>query len=852
MTLLGSVYERLRADGRTPAIVYFERILSETLGYFRNLTADVPRSKCLYSVKAATFPFLIRTLHRHGIDGFDASSATEACFLARLLGRKAPLYVTAPALTADELAQLARISPACIHLDSFGSMAQALKQNPQLQLGIRVNPGLSYSQQALFDAGGQRSRLGLPLSDLRAALELFKRHGQKRVGLHLHVTCEATDFSHQTRAVEFVSEALTELSLDGCTLTHLDIGGGYRPPRWDFARNVLVPQFDATSTSALSEAISRFIDRHTQALAPDFQVLLEPGHLLVKAAAVLVSQVLEERRDLAGNEHLILDTNINHFPKLLHYGRTPTVLIPQEGGTRRVTLAGNSCLGGDHIAQVDLEEHAHPEFVVFDDRGSYEYAKYNFFNGRFRPSVYLYDENSLMHRCKTDDDTDLIAYWREEARAFPEPYQSIHHFEDIVRTERGLSLSPPEHRMMSSCEFDPRAVPSPPGLLKAFQAGFSHSASINGRSLGPTEVREQIAAFENRRVGRGAVYTAERVAWTLDTANAIWLTLETILGGGLRRLLCPCPTHHPFLATASQRNIPWDAVHQAKSAQLTAHGPVDVWQLLPSANEIIDAVDRTPDIGALVLVSPGVPHGCGYSMEDIRRLTDKAQKDGWILIVDETLAGLALVEPKETDWNWLMPEHPVVRIASISTTFGLRGLRLGYLCATSAASRRPDSDEKIFERMATLADTTYSAPPVALAPILLSGLDILEKWRSGLHSDPDVMQHEENLARLRGNAKWVSGTLNDWGIPHIMPHAGDSVSACLRKLPSCRDDTEPFFRGLLRQHGLVLEMGGQYNQNPDWNFTLARVGIARSREALEADLLQLCRFYDTYRPHFTP
>ena len=52
----------------------------------------------------------------------------------------------------------------------FGSMASALKQTPQLQLGIRVNPGLSYSQHGR----GQRSRLGLPLSDLRAALELFK------------------------------------------------------------------------------------------------------------------------------------------------------------------------------------------------------------------------------------------------------------------------------------------------------------------------------------------------------------------------------------------------------------------------------------------------------------------------------------------------------------------------------------------------------------------------------------------------------------------------------------------------------------------------------------------------------
>lgn len=844
MTMLGSICEQLLANGQTPAIVYFEKILSDTVRYFRDLTACVPRGKLLYSVKAATFPFLIRTLHRHGIDGFDASSVTEASLLAGLLAPKVPIYVTAPALTVDELAKLGRISPTCIHLDSIVSIERALKHNTRLNLGIRVNPGVSYSSQALSDAGGLRSRLGLPLSELNAALELFERYGHKKVGLHLHITCEAVDFSHHTRAIELLTETLSRMNLAGFDLSHLDIGGGYRPPVWDFARNAIVPQFDAGSANALSEAISLFMGRYAHALASDFQVLLEPGDLLVKAAAVLVSRVLEERHDLAGNEHLILDTNIYHFPKLLLYGKTPAVIVPHDGGARQVTLSGNSCLGGDHIARVNIEEQAHPEAVVFGDRGSYEFVKYNFFNGRLRPSVYLYDEKGMLHRCKADNETDLAAFWREEARPFPEPYQSILRFEEIVQTERGLASRPPLQRRVS--EVDPRAAPLPPGLLKALQLGFSPCGGSDGGALGPTWVRDQIAAFENRSIGCEGIYTAERVAWALDTPNAIWLSLEAILGGGFRRLLCPCPTNPALLVTASQRNIAWDVIHQAQPVKLMDAGPVDIWQLLPSLNEIIDAVDGAADIGALVVVSPGMPHGCGYAMEDIYQLAEKAQREGWVLIVDETLAGLTFLESKGCAWNWLTPEHPVVRIASISMTFGLSGLGLGYLCATSAASRRPDSGENIFERMSKIAHIAYSEPPVALAPILLKGLDIVEKWHCGYHFDSDVVQHEENLARLRGNAKWVSRTLNDWGIPHIVPHAGTSVCACLRKLPSCRDDAEPFFRELLRQHGLIIEMGGQYNQNPQWNFTLAQIGIARCREALEADLQQLCRFYDSY------
>jgi diaminopimelate decarboxylase len=845
--LLDVIYDRLQAAGPTPALVYVEPILAEILAYFLKLTAAVPRRECLYSVKAATSPFLLRALVQHGISGFDASSASEAHFISQVLSRKVPIYVTAPALTADELALLGRIAPSCIHLDSLDAIKVALRQDPALALGIRVNPGLGYSKQPLFDAGGQRSRLGLPLANLHEALELFRQHGHTRIGLHLHVTFEASDFKHQTRAVDFLDEALTQVSLRGLTLTHLDLGGGFLPPRWDFAQDVLVPQIDADSVGPLREAIARFLQHHERSLAPDFRVLFEPGDLLVKAAAVLVARVLEHRRDLSGHEHLILDTNINHFPKLLQYKKVPVLVSPQAGGNRRVTLSGNSCLGGDHLAEIDLADASHPEYVVFADRGSYEYAKYNFFNGRYRPSVYMLDRQGALRRIKVDGIAELTAYWKEEVRPFPTPAAPATPQDEIVQGEATDQPPQPAQLRLSALAVDGRAFPAPPGLLTAWSEGMGRSAGATDHALGPAEVRKEIAAFKNALTPGAALYDPGQVAWVPSMASAIFVTLEALFGGGMRRLLCAHPTDPLFPAVASQRQIPWDAIYPAKSAELARQGPVDDRQLRPSLQEIMDAVERTPDIGAVLLSSPSLLYGRRYASEDIRQLADRAQQEGWILFIDETLDGLDFAEPPGADWRWLTPQHPVTRFGSIGKSLGRPGLPLDYLCVTAAASQRPDSGESILGRMAALAASTYGAPPAMLTPTLLTGLQILDKHRRGLQQDPDVAQHAQNLGRLRDHARWVSATLTEWNIPHVVPAAGLSLTACLDRLPRCDEDGEPFFRALRSQQGLILEPGGALLQSPDWNFTLTRIGLGHDRQTLEAALLRLCRFYDGYQ-----
>jgi hypothetical protein len=150
--------------------------------------------------------------------------------------------------------------------------------------------------------------------------------------------------------------------------------------------------------------------------------------------------------------------------------------------------------------------------------------------------------------------------------------------------------------------------------------------------------------------------------------------------------------------------------------------------------------------------------------------------------------------------------------------------------------------------MAALADAAYSAPPAAHAPVLSAGLAILDHFRRGDHGVEDVLRYRDNLARLEARATWASRLLTEQGIPHVAPSAGASLAACLVKVPRCREQAERLVRALIREHGIFLETGGHFIQNPSWPFTLARLGLARRREAFEQDLIEFCRFYREYAP----
>jgi diaminopimelate decarboxylase/aspartate/methionine/tyrosine aminotransferase len=844
--VLNSAIEQLALHYRAPALVYFERILEENLRHFLRLTGPVPRRQCLYSVKAATSPSVLKTFLRAGISGFDASSATEAALVHRMFGSRASLFVTAPAMTLDDLETLLRCQPAAVHLDSLPSLELFLQHGNQLPMvGIRINPGVSFSRHALHDSAGPSCRLGLPLAELGEALALCRRYGRDRIGLHFHVSCESPSFAPQTAALRLLTEALIPHAASGPAIAHLDLGGGILPPRWDFTHDRLISDMPDDAAVELGSAVTAFMA--TAATTKDFAVFFEPGDALVCSAAVLMARALERRTTPDGQEHVVLDTNINHFPNLLQYGSQPEILPDTTApGPHRVIVSGNSCLGGDRIAEANVAADAPLRYFTFTDRGSYELSKFNFFNGRFRPDLYMLEASGALRSLKQDSVDDLVGFWKESAAVFPTGHESFLRYEEIAREERGLYLYHPDLRHISAFELDPDDFPLPGEIRQAVLENFGHATTTYGRSLGHRDVRERIAAFENGIVGRD-LYAFTHTAVTLGAANAVWLVLNALLRGGMRRLVIDAPNFFLYAFGASQLGIPWSNVHRSAPAGSPAGLVYEPDALLTGVHEIVAALDRTPEIGAFALSEPGLPHGCRRPEGDIRLLAEKARTQGWVLIVDETLGDINFDGSQGPDWSWLDHSYPVIRIKSVSKTFGLAGLRLGYLCVTEAARWAVPNGTDLMSRMADLSDTAYSSPPSFSGPALCASLDLLEHYREG-RSTPGTVQLAANFAKLQRRLDTVRQVLGAAGIHHVVPRSGSSIMTVLHKLVRPESDSIPFFRALVREHSLFLELGPLFSQNPAWDFTVARLGLGRREREFHEDLQRFSRFYADYQP----
>ena len=441
--MLASAIERL-SDGDLPALVYFERILRESVDGFLSLTKQVPRRRLAYSAKAAAFPFLLQALTRAAVDAIDASSATEAVHIRNVLGSRGRIIVTAPAITAVELPMLRSVRPACVYADSMASLQVLLSAADDFHIGLRVNPGVGTYDDPRSSAGAPECRLGIPLRELPAALEVCAEAGVSELALHFHVSCAANSFTYQTVAVRLLQLSLLTSAGRTPRICHLNVGGGVAPPRWDFERDELT--WALSGVDALAAEIRQFVTALEGRLTSDFDVWFEPGDALVAPAAVLVTRVCEQRRSADGTRYAMLDASVSHFPHLGLYGETPSVVWPpQDQSGDRFVLAGNSCVTHDEIAVVHGKSNL--QRTVFSDRGGYEFARMTFFNGRLRPAVFFLGADEALTCERRDSVRDLQAFWSPPDAVARRP--SDHRTWFVVEDGQDFQLTGPDDAEIS-------------------------------------------------------------------------------------------------------------------------------------------------------------------------------------------------------------------------------------------------------------------------------------------------------------------------------------------------------------------------------------------------------------------
>ena len=342
---------------RTPYYLIDEAALlknMEKIKYVRERSG----AKSVLALKCFSTPAVFPLMSEY-MDGTTSSALYEARLGHEKFGKETQAYSVAwsPA-DIDELATYA----SKIIFNSVSQLKRLSAGAKGVPLGLRINPGISYSHYDLANPARKNCRLGV--GDIHE-IEIVK---DMVSGFMFHVNCENDDLDAFSRIVDQIVEAYGSLLKD---MQWVSLGGG------------ITFTDEKYPIDAFCARLKKFSD--------DFnvQVYLEPGYAAVKMGAYLVTQV----QDLVHNETDIAIINAAmeaHMLDLLVYRETPTVALPTgTGGTgHRYTIAGNTCLAGDEWGTHDFPTPLQiGDYVIVNDAAPYTMVKMNWFNGVQMPSI---------------------------------------------------------------------------------------------------------------------------------------------------------------------------------------------------------------------------------------------------------------------------------------------------------------------------------------------------------------------------------------------------------------------------------------------------------------------------------
>jgi carboxynorspermidine decarboxylase len=348
---------------RTPYWLLEEKLLENNL----KLLADIKSktgTKILLALKGyalwQSFPLVSKYL-----DGCCASGLHEAKLSDEKFQKETHTY--SPAFKEEEIEEVATISNYLI----FNSPSQfkrfthlAKIYNPQISIGLRVNPEYSDSPVELYNPCGLYSRLGTTIDNFDETIV------KELDGLHFHALCEQ-DSSALERVLEAFEKSFGKYLKD---MRWVNFGGGHHITK------------EGYDIEKLINILNNFKNRY-----PHLQIYLELGEAVGWESGTLVSSILDIVHN--GIDIAILDISAEaHMPDTIIMPYRAEVRGADEANRQTYTyrLAGNTCLAGDIMGDYSFKKPLQiGEQIIFEDQMHYTMVKATTFNGTPLPSIVI-------------------------------------------------------------------------------------------------------------------------------------------------------------------------------------------------------------------------------------------------------------------------------------------------------------------------------------------------------------------------------------------------------------------------------------------------------------------------------
>jgi carboxynorspermidine decarboxylase len=360
---------------RTPYYLIDEICLQKNLEIIQLVRAK-SGAKSVLALKCFS-TWCVFDLMRQYMDGTTSSSLFEARLGRDKFGKEVHAYSVV--YSAEEIEEIAKFADKVI-FNSVSQLKMFHNRVHDLKVGLRVNPGISYSHFDLADPARTYSRLGVcGEQELREVADQIS-------GLMFHFNCENDD-------VENIAAALDQIGTKYASLLEMmdwiSLGGGIY-----FTK-------DGYPLERFCGLLKSFSERH------GVQLYLEPGEAAITNSTELVTTVL----DVVHNEVdiAIIDASVEaHLLDHLIYRTNPRIASPGPGN-HEIMIAGRSCLAGDVFGSYELEAGLKVgDEVRIADTAGYTMVKKNWFNGIPMPSIAVRRLNGTVELVRSFGYEDFI------------------------------------------------------------------------------------------------------------------------------------------------------------------------------------------------------------------------------------------------------------------------------------------------------------------------------------------------------------------------------------------------------------------------------------------------------------
>ncbi len=339
---------------KTPYYLIDERKLLRNLRIIRRVR-ESSGAKSVLALKCFS-TWSVFGLMREYMDGTTSSGLYEARLGREKFGKEVHAYSVA--FSREEVREVRGYADKVI----FNSIPQLKAFHREVRgriVGLRVNPGFSYSHFDLADPARRYSRLGVRDSKaLREVAHLVS-------GAMFHFNCENADFANFASSLDRIGRSYGDLLR---RWDWVSLGGGLY-----FTK----PGYPLDEFCAALKAFGRKFG---------VQVYLEPGESSITGSAELVTTVLDVARN--GTDIAIVDASTEaHMLDHLLYSTSPKIAAPGPGPHEYI-VAGRTCLAGDVFGRYRLKTRLKPGSVIrFADAAGYTMVKKNWFNGLPMPGI---------------------------------------------------------------------------------------------------------------------------------------------------------------------------------------------------------------------------------------------------------------------------------------------------------------------------------------------------------------------------------------------------------------------------------------------------------------------------------